>query len=251
MTAMSPGSTPGLTSRSAFVCAAMLFAIVGLAWWQAVTDARRMSSMLDGLADAGSAMPFDTSPVRFAGMWIAMMAAMMLPGIIPLVAAGGHMRPLSAMAIASGYLAVWLPTGAIAFVALTAINEVSHPNPWVNRIGGVVVALAGAYQFTGYKRRLAESHGSRDQQPRAAHAVGVGVSHGVRCLGCSWALMSVLLVVGVMNLGWMAVISAVCVGEKTLTQRRAFGSAVGCALITLGLVVLVNPHTLTAIAEIG
>lgn len=244
---MTPITVLRRTNRSGVAGTALLLAIVGLAWWLTVSEARRMPGMVDGLAHAGSGMAFDTGPVRFAGMWIAMMAAMMLPGIVPLVARSGHTHPLTGAAIASGYLAVWLPTAAIAFAALTALNEVSQPSPWLSRVGGAAVTLAGAYQFTGYKRRRAQSPCGRVRKPGAA--LNLGLSHGIHCLASSWALMSVLLVVGVMNLGWMAAISAVCVGEQILTERRAFRVGVGLVLLALGAVVLLDPDTLTAIAR--
>lgn len=250
MTASSLSTTQRRSNRGAVICTALLLIIVGLGWWLTVSEARRMPGMVDGLARAGGEMAFDTGPVRFAGMWIAMLAAMMLPGIIPLVARSSHARPLTGTAVASGYLAVWLPTAAIAFAALTALNEVSQPSPWLRRAGGAVIALAGAYQFTRYKRQLSENDCGRGQLG-TAEAFESGLSHGVRCLGSSWALMAVLLVVGVMNVGWMAVISVVSAAEKVWPQRSAFRFVVGLVLLAVGLVVLLKPQTLAVIAEIG
>ncbi|ORW10002.1 DUF2182 domain-containing protein [Mycobacterium kyorinense] len=238
-----------LADRRAAAGAVLLVVVVGLGWWLTVSEARRMPGMVDGLARAGGEMAFDTGPVRFAGMWIAMLAAMMLPGIIPLVARSSHARPLAGTAVASGYLAVWLPTAAIAFAALTALNEVSQPSPWLRRAGGAVIALAGAYQFTRYKRQLSENDCGRGQLG-VAEAFESGLSHGVRCLGSSWALMAVLLVVGVMNVGWMAVISVVTVAEKAWPQRRTLRFGIGLTLIALGFAILLSPQTLAAIAEL-
>jgi predicted metal-binding membrane protein len=121
----------------------------------------------------------------------------------------------------------------------------------LDRAGGALVALAGAYQFSGWKRRLLERYSERGQIAGDRAAFGVGLSHGLRCLGASWALMAVLLVVGVMNVAWMAVIGAICFGEKVSTQRAALATAVGVALVALGLVVLAEPRTLDAIAGSG
>ena len=63
--------------------------------------------------------------------------------------------------------------------------------------------------------------------------------------------MAVLLVVGVMNVAWMAVIGAICLGEKVLTHRAALATTVGVALVAWGLVVLVEPRMLDMIAGIG
>jgi len=249
------GSTQRAGNRAGrLVTAVLLIAVVGLAWWQTAGDAGRMCYMLDGVAKAGRAMPFDASPISFAGMWTVMMAAMMLPGIVPAaVASRDDERPYSATgaALASGYLVVWVATGVVAFGALVALNEVGHPNALLDRAGGALVALAGAYQFSGWKRRLLERYSERSQIAGDRGAFGVGLSHGLRCLGASWALMAVLLVVGVMNVAWMAVIGAICFGEKVSTHRAALATAVGLALVAVGLVVLAEPRTLDAIAGIG
>jgi predicted metal-binding membrane protein len=228
---------------------AVLLVVPGLSWRQTVNDARRMSSMVDGLTRAGRAMPFDSSPVRFAAMWAAMIAAMMLPGIVPMVANrrdANPAHPLAGGGIASGYLIVWMPTAVAAFGGLIALNKVTHPSDGLNRAGGAIVVLAGVYQLTHWKRRLLE-----DQKPSAAGAFRVGLSEGLRCLGCSWALMSVLLVVGVMNIACMAVISAICMGEKTVKRRAALATGVGLVLIALGLATLIEPRMLDVIAEFG
>jgi predicted metal-binding membrane protein len=240
---------PTLTNRSAFVpVAAVLIAVVALAWWQTIAEARGMCCMLDGLVHAGRAMPFDANPVRFTGMWAVMMAAMMLPGIISMAAG---LSPSGGVAFGAGYLAVWVPTAVVAFAGLTALNEVSQPSAWIGRVGGVIVALAGAYQFTGWKHRLLASFESGEQRLNTVGSFGSGLSHGVRCVGCSWALMSVLLVVGVMNLAWMAAIGVICLAEKTFARRAAVATGVGYALVAVGLVILIDPRTLDAIALMG
>ena len=213
--------------------------------------------MVGGLAQAGLAMPFDTSPARFVGTWTVMVAAMMLPGIIPVIAAARVRHPSSgaattfgpafgpAFGLAFAYLAAWVPAAIPAFAVLTALNEVAQPGAGLDRVGGVVIVLAGAYQFSGWKRRLLHSFG---QAPSTAAGLREGLSHGLRCVGCSWALMSVLLIVGVMNLAWMAAIGAICLGEKVLSRRVALATAIGLALVGLGLVIVVQPHAMHAIA---
>ena len=42
----------------------------------------------------------------------------------------------------------------------------------------------------------------------------MGWRHGVYCLGCCWALMCVLFVVGVMNLAWVAALTVFVLIEK-------------------------------------
>jgi predicted metal-binding membrane protein len=233
----------GRTNRAGLVTATLLVIVAGLAWWQTVAHALGMCRMVDGLAQAGRVMPFDAGPAHFAAMWTMMLAAMMLPGIIPAAAAAqrGHRHPLAGVAVATGYFAVWATTAVIAFGALIALNRVDHPTAWLDRAGGAIVALAGVYQFTGWKRRSMVGDSTPSQ------TFGLGLSHGLRCLGASWALMAVLLVVGVMNIAWMAAIGAICLGEKTLTRRDILATAVGVALIGIGLVVVIWPDALKVI----
>jgi predicted metal-binding membrane protein len=249
-------STPRVANR--LVIAVVLVTVIGVAWWQTAQDAGRMGDMLDGLAKAGRAMPFDSRPATFAGRWTVMMAAMMLPGVVPAaVASRADERPHSSTvaALASGYIVVWIAAGVVAFGSLIALNSVGEPGGWPARAGGALVVFAGAYQFSGWKRRLLERNRERGQITSGSGvfggAFGVGLSHGLRCVGASWALMAVLLVVGVMNVAWMAVIGAICFGEKVSTHRAALATGVGLALVALGLVVLAEPRMLGVIAGIG
>lgn len=242
----------GALPRNRLVGAAVLITVVALAWWQTAQDAGRMGDMLDGLAKAGRAMPFDSSPASFAARWAVMMAAMMVPGIVPAaVASRDDAWPYSSTGLVSGYLVVWIATGVVAFGALIALNSVATPSAWLGRGGGAMVVLAGGYQFSGRKRRLLQRYGEPDQITSGRGAFGAGLSHGLRCVGASWALMAVLLVVGVMNVAWMAVIGAICLGEKVLTHRAVLATAVGLVLVALGLVLLAEPRLLGVVAGIG
>jgi predicted metal-binding membrane protein len=247
------GSTPVMTKRTVFI-ATLLVAVAGGAWWWTIEDAREMSGMIDGFVKVGRAMPWHISPVGFAGTWTVMMTAMMLPGVIPVVTAlrGGELPfRLTGAVWASAYIGVWGSTGAIAFGALAALNEVGQPSPLLQRAGGTLIVLAGMYQFTGWKRRLLRRNGDYDQILSARSVFGAGLSYGVRCLSASWVLMAVLLVVGLMNVGWMATLSAICVGEQASSRRTALATVVGVMLVALGLVVLVEPGELGVIAGIG
>jgi predicted metal-binding membrane protein len=72
-----------------------------------------------------------------------------------------------------------------------------------------------------------------------------GASHGLYCLGCCWALMAVLVIVGLMNLAWMAVIAVVFLVEKNLPYGPAVSRVVGGAIVALGLAVAVFPGLLS------
>ena len=62
-----------------------------------------------------------------------------------------------------------------------------------------------------------------------AGAFILGAHHGSLCIGCCWALMGLLFVLGAMNLWWIALVSAVVLLEKVTT------SAAPTRLLGLGL----------------
>src|SRR5205085_1717476 len=91
----------------------LLLAVSGGAWWW---SARQMSGM-----DAGPTADLGTL-AWFAGVWVAMMAAMMFPSLAPTVALYAHMtrrrgivRPLL---FAAGYLLVWGAAGLAVYAAI-------------------------------------------------------------------------------------------------------------------------------------
>src|SRR5947208_1520452 len=76
-----------------------------------------------------------------------------------------------------------------------------------------------------------------------------GVSHGLYCLGCCWALMAVLFVVGLMNLAWMAGVAIVFLAEKNWRRGVGLTYIVGAAIAFLGIAVMVHPALLTTVAH--
>src|SRR5258708_24257438 len=69
----------------------------------------------------------------------------------------------------------------------------------------------------------------------ARDAFQAGVSHGLYCLGCCWALMAVLVIFGLMNLAWMAVIAVVFLLEKNWRHGVAVRKVAGLALLAIGI----------------
>jgi predicted metal-binding membrane protein len=104
---------------------------------------------------------------------------------------------------------------------------------------GAVFLAAGAYQFTPLKHACL----TQCQRPFPfffAHwqttAKGVfrlGLSQGLYCLGCCWAMMLVMVAVGVMNVVWMAALGVVMTIEK-IGSGRTFSHVVGAGLLAAG-----------------
>jgi predicted metal-binding membrane protein len=75
-------------------------------------------------------------------------------------------------------------------------------------------------------------------------ALQMGVKNGAWCLGCCWALMAILLVLGLMNLAWMAALSAVFLLEKNWSRGVALSRVVGLGLAVLGIAIILRPDLL-------
>jgi predicted metal-binding membrane protein len=123
-------------------------------------------------------------------------------------------------------------------------------------IAGAILASAGAYQFTDWKRACLDQCQSpfafvarHDFGGGARSALRAGVVHGAYCLGCCWALMMVLLVVGLMNVAWMAALFVLVYVEKTWRHGLVLARAAGGALIALGVSVAAQPTLLQAISR--
>jgi predicted metal-binding membrane protein len=186
--------------------------------------------------------------------WQVMIAAMMLPSSLPLIAlfaraARRQPRPHTAiLAFLAGYAIVWTAFGAAAFLFDAGVHATVGAWPWLQRndwlIGGGVLVAAGAFQFTPLKYACLDSCRSPDafllrhyrRGPRAA--LNLGARHGVFCVGCCWALMLVMFAVGVADLIWMAALTAVMVHEKTRPAGRNGVPVTGVAALGLASIVL-------------
>ncbi len=194
--------------------------------------------------------------------WVVMMTAMMLPAAAPVVLAVGRWarrsgQPrLAATGFIAGYLAVWSAAGLGAYGVLAGLqHRYPSPGPAAVRAGAVLLVVAGLWQLTPIRyaclRRcrsplafLAASTG-RLSRGRVG-TVQAGVWHGAFCLGCCWSLMLVLVLLGMMNLAWMALMAAVVSAEKVLPSGRVVAAVAAVALIASGAALLALPHLLTA-----
>ena len=206
----------------------------------------------------------------YVSIWVVMMAAMMFPSVSPTVLMYDRLRaghrergkgaPADATALfVAGYLCTWTAAGLLAY-AVFELARSADPAflAWDEGgrylTGGVIVA-AGVYQLTPLKQAclvkcrspmmfLAE----RWRHGRAG-ALELGVRHGAWCLGCCWALMAALFAVGLMSLGWMALIAAFIAGEKLLPWPAAARRTVALLLVALGLGVALVPGDVPGFTE--
>jgi len=161
-----------------------------------------------------------SAATSFLGMWIVMMMAMMLPVLIPMLS---NVRPGRLTTIAAaGYFFVWTVVGIAAFPlgAGLAALEMQHPAlaRTVPMVAGVIVLIAGSFQFTARKARYLACcrEGSR-RRTLAANPVAArrhGARLGLLCSRSCANLMTILLSVGLMDLRAMAVVTAAITFER-------------------------------------
>jgi hypothetical protein len=75
-------------------------------------------------------------------------------------------------------------------------------------------------------------------------ALRMGATHGAWCVGCGWALMASLFVLGVMSIAWMAFVAALIAAEKTLPWGPAVTYGTAAILLTLGVLVATVPDAI-------
>jgi len=232
---------------------AALLGVAGVGWWWSV-----VSMTGDAMAmDTEPAMPMETaSMMSFAAFliaWVAMMAAMMLPAVLPVV--GAYARAATGTAVpavifVTGYLTLWSATGIPAFWAWSHLDgPLAHGSPWVGRLAGTVAVAAGLYQLTPLKATcLRHCHGPVSvTQPCGKHhdsparALRAGGRYGIFCLGSCWMLFALMIALGTMQLAWMLALSVVIWLERDASFGAWLTRVTGAVLVILGVVLLVHP----------
>jgi predicted metal-binding membrane protein len=191
----------------------------------------------------------------FLGMWVVMMAAMMLPSLAPMLSSYRRsMRelyetPLGGLtALAgAGYFFVWAVFGAVAYplgvVLAAAEMHWSALSRFVPVATGVVLLLAGCVQFTAWKaRRLACCRNApacgRLLSPDAWSAWQYGLRLGVHCSLCCFGFMVILLVTDVMDLGNMVLMTAAIAVERLAPRPARAARAIGVVVVAAGALLI-------------
>ena len=181
-------------------------------------------------------------------MWFAMMAAMMLPTSAPwvrvlasLTERGGRVR--SGALFLAGYLGVWLLFSVAAAVVQVGLTDALFLPGRDSPVSGLFLVGAGIYQLSPVKAaclrhcRNPLTYFLTRWRNGPRGALDMGWAHGLYCLGCCWALMSLALVLGVMDLLWMAVLAAAVFVENVAPGGAVIGRVAGVALVAWGVVV--------------
>jgi predicted metal-binding membrane protein len=149
--------------------------------------------------------------------------------------------------VSVGYFLVWTAVGMGAFPLGVALATMEMQQPAVARAVpvavGVVVLIAGALQLTAWKaRRLAccrQAPGHDRPLPAdAGTAWRYGLRLGLHCSYCCAGLMAILLVMGVMDLGVMAVVTAAITVERLAPAGERAARAIGIVVVGAGLLLI-------------
>jgi len=260
--AHSPSPAPAPSRRDRALIAGCVALITALAWAYLVHLNRHMASPIEAdtmMAAMGMVMnqPWGAGDLLLTFvMWAVMMVGMMAVPALPvlLLFAGMHARRVDrgvAPAVPSfglGYLIVWLGFSACATAAQWALHEgallSSSMATSSTAVAGVILIAAGGYQLTPLKTGcLARCRSPlgflmSNWRDGASGAFRMGFRHGLFCLGCCWALMAVLFVVGVMNLAWVGVLTLFILAEKIGPAGARLSRVGGAVLIALGVVLV-------------
>jgi predicted metal-binding membrane protein len=195
-----------------------LVATVALAWVYLLREAAAMNT-LAAQARMQAAMGIAGMNRRDWGaadwltlflMWAVMMVAMMLPSAAPVILLDDDMSLRSAL------------------------------------LSGIVLLAAGVYQWLPLKNtclthcRSALSFLTQHWREGPSGALRMGVHHGTYCVGCCWLLMVLLFIVGVMNLFWVAALSAFVLVEKVVPRGALIGRVAGLAAAVWGMDLIVR-----------
>jgi predicted metal-binding membrane protein len=233
----------------------VLLVVAAVAWW---TIDDRMAGMDSGPGTDPGGVGF------YVSAWVAMMAAMMLPSMTPVVSTyaivdrgrratqPGRSVITGTVAFVGGYLLTWTVFGIVAYGSFELVRSLDVDAFGWDREGpylaGAVILLAALYQLTPVKDAcLAKCRNplgfviSAWRDGRRG-AVVMGIHHGGWCVGCCWALMAMLFAVGIMSVGWMVFVALLVAAEKLLPWARAVNGAIAAILVVLAIGVAWAPQ---------
>jgi predicted metal-binding membrane protein len=241
--------------RTTVLTSAALLGAAAVAWVSVVRSSLQGDDMM-------MTMPMPATwadGTAFVLGWAVMMAAMMLPSALPMIALYGAIRGSKVApgrrAVGHGvpvaiftavYLAVWAVSGAPVYLAHTALMAV--PGSGLAYGVAIVLMAAGAFQLSPLKQACLRACRSPlgfllgHWRPGGWGSLALGWYHAIYCLGCCWALMLVLVAAGAMGLRWVLLITAVVAAEKLLPGGEWIARATGVALVVLGMTVAVRPE---------
>jgi predicted metal-binding membrane protein len=246
-----------LVSLVGYVGALLAWVIIVAGWLPMPNSGAGMQMQMSdpGVPEAMALSNGLQGVVLYLLMWGVMMVAMMYPSSVPLfrlytkTLAGTTKRAKTARVAAfmGTYALIWTLAGSIALLvnAIVPIHAIARTNGTL-LFGGTLMLLA-VYQLSPYKHRclqycrtplgfLMEYH-----EPGVRGAAKMSARFSMFCVGCCWALFAVMIVIGSMNILWMAAITVVLSLERMVPWGDRLARGVGVtAAVGGGTLVLLS-----------
>ena len=251
-----------LRKDRAVVIAAIVI-IAAISWAYTVYLAE--TGMGTGKMQIGMAMadirPWSSTDVALMYvMWLVMMIAMMAPSAAPMLlmfAAVNRKRrerqaPYVPTAVfLAGYAIVWAAFCLVATAGNWGLHQASLLSSMMGAstsgyLGGALLLAAGAFQWSPLKYaclkqcRTPMGFLMTSWREGQGGALRMGLEHGAYCLGCCWALMLLLFVLGIMNLVWIAALAAFVLAEKAAPKGEWVSRITGVLMVGWGVWAIVN-----------
>ena len=187
-------------------------------------------------------------------MWSIMMAAMMLPSAIPMVLVFAQLARrggdwAGTWIFAGAYILMWAGFSAVAAAVHWALQAAGLISPMMTSVDPILTAtlliMAGLFQLTPIKTacltrcRAPVSFLMAHWRAGRRGAFVMGLLHGFYCIGCCWALMALLFIVGVMNLPMVAMLAVAVALEKLAPGGIWIARMLGGALMLGGVWTLI------------
>ena len=248
--------------RDRVVAVAGLLIVAAIAWAYMVYLARDNANM-DMSMGMATANTTSWSAVDFGLMflmWAVMMTAMMVPTATPMIllfASVNRKRrenqgPYVAITVfVAGYIIVWSGFALLATMGNWGLHHASLLSSMMGEstssyLGGSLLLAAGVFQWSRLKYaclnhcRTPLGFIISDWREGVGGALRMGLQHGTFCLGCCWILMTLLFVLGVMNLVWIAGLAAFVLAEKVVPIGQRLSRTTGLLLVAWGAWTMLN-----------
>ncbi|NUB93244.1 DUF2182 domain-containing protein [Haloterrigena sp. SYSU A558-1] len=249
-----------LTRRRVPVVALVTYVLALLAWaavvgrWLPMPGGQSELRLSDpGAPEAMAVSNGLTGICLYLLMWGTMMIAMMYPSSVPLfrlyaetlegTTTAGKVARVGAFV--GTYALVWTLTGIVPLVVNALVPIVTLANAHGGLLVGGSLLLLSGYQLSPYKYRCLRYCRSPLGFLMSHHRSGVRGAVRMSwqfsrfCVGCCWALFAFVVIVGSMNLVWMALVAVVLSLERTVTWGEQLARAVGVLAGIAGSTVIV------------
>ena len=237
----------------------VFYSILILAWFTIVVMALESffptnANIVKIVVEICNSSVSDLNLVGVFFMWLLMSIAMMSPTIIPTlktyedILESGGKKENSFWWFIAGFSIIWT-----IFSILMSFVQVILGNLYLLNNQGVLVGslisssflvIAGLYQLSSFKEaclikcQTPFTFFLQNWKSGYTGSFSMGVSIGLYCLGCCWALMTLAFVGGVMNLLLMAVMTLFMIFEKIPDYGKYISKPLSLILIGTGTVLV-------------